>query len=102
GRRRARDERRTPATYERRQNHIAGDQITVHCTMTRQQVRRDGYIEEFLHTWQDNPHTRLIWMSLYTPQKGEISAERLTKPDRERVIRELRELRLQFSKLQLL
>jgi MoaA/NifB/PqqE/SkfB family radical SAM enzyme len=96
------DERRTPATYDRILKHIEGHQITVHCTMTRQQVRRDGYIEEFLRTWQDNPNTRLIWMSLYTPQKGEISAERLTKADRERVIRELRELRLRFSKLQLL
>ena len=34
--------------------------------------------------------------------KGEISAERLTKADRERVIRDLRALRTRFSKLQLL
>src|SRR3954447_25137960 len=60
------DERRTPATYDRIHKHIEGHQITVHCTMTRQQVRRDGYIEEFLRTWQENPNTRLIWMSLYT------------------------------------
>jgi len=96
------DERRTPATYERILKHIAGHQITVHCTITRQQVRRDGYVEEFLRTWEENANTRLIWMSLYTPQKGEISAERLTKADRDRVIRELRELRTRFSKLQLL
>src|SRR5215471_1513326 len=66
------DVRRTPATYERILKHIEGHQITVHCTITRQQVRREGYLEEFLRTWQDNPNTRLIWISLYTPQVGEI------------------------------
>ena len=96
------DERRTPATYDRILKHIEGHQITVHCTVTRQQVRREGYIEEFLKFWQANVHTRLMWISLYTPQVGEISMERLTKDDRKRVVAELRRLRLQFSKLQML
>jgi MoaA/NifB/PqqE/SkfB family radical SAM enzyme len=95
------DERRTPATYERILKHIAGHRITVHCTVTRQQARRDGYLEEFLRIWQGNPDTRLIWVSLYTPQKGELSAERLTAADRARVIADLRRLRPQFGKLQL-
>ena len=42
------DARRTPATYDRILKHIAGHQITVHCTITRQQVNRPGYIDEFL------------------------------------------------------
>jgi sulfatase maturation enzyme AslB (radical SAM superfamily) len=96
------DARRTPATYDRILKHIAGHQITVHCTVTRQQARQEGYLEAFLRTWQDNPHTRLIWMSLYTPQVGEISAERLTQSDRARVIAELRRLRPEISKLQML
>ena len=95
------DERRTPATYDRIVKHIAGHQITVHCTVTSQQVRREGYLEDFLRTWQNNPDTRLIWLSLYTPQVGEISTERLTADDRRRVIAEMRRLRLRFSKLQL-
>ena len=95
------DERRTPATYDRILKHIAGHQITVHCTVTRQQARREGYLEAFLRTWQENPNTRLIWISLYTPQKGELSAERLTSADRARVIADLRRLRPQFSKLQM-
>jgi MoaA/NifB/PqqE/SkfB family radical SAM enzyme len=95
------DARRTPATYDRILKHIAGHQITVHCTVTRQQARREGYLEEFLRIWQGNPDTRLIWVSLYTPQKGELSAERLTAADRARVIADLRRLRPQFSKLQL-
>ena len=52
------DVRRTPATYDRILKHIEGHQITVHCTVTRQQVRRDGYLEEFLDFWQANPNTR--------------------------------------------
>lgn len=95
------DERRTPATYDRILTHIAGHQITVHCTVTRQQARREGYLEEFLRTWQDNPHTRMVWFSLYTPQKGELSAERLTTADRARVIADLRQLRRRFSKLRM-
>jgi sulfatase maturation enzyme AslB (radical SAM superfamily) len=96
------DVRRTPATYDRILKHIEGHEITVHCTVTRQQVRRDGYLEEFVQTWQDNPNTRLIWISLYTPQVGEISQERLTKADRTKVVAELRRLIPKFSKLQLL
>jgi sulfatase maturation enzyme AslB (radical SAM superfamily) len=94
------DARRTPATYDRILKHIEGHQITVHCTVTRQQVRRDGYLEEFLTTWNANPHTRLLWISLYTPQKGEISEERLTRADRAKVISELRRLKPGISKLQ--
>jgi len=96
------DVRRTPATYDRILKHIVGHQITVHCTITRQQVRREGYLEEFIQTWQDSPHARLIWLSLYTPQKGEISDERLTKADRELVVGWLRQNRTRFSKLQML
>jgi MoaA/NifB/PqqE/SkfB family radical SAM enzyme len=94
------DARRAPATYGRILRHIEGHQITVHCTITRQQVRRAGYLEEFLAFWQANPNTRLIWISLYTPQAGELSMERLTADDRARVIGEIRRLRASYSKLQ--
>jgi MoaA/NifB/PqqE/SkfB family radical SAM enzyme len=96
------DVRRTPATYERILKHIDGHQITVHCTVTRQQVRRDGYLKEFLDYWQGNANTRLIWISLYTPQIGELSTERLTKADRERVIADISRMRRNYSKLQML
>jgi len=96
------DVRRTPATYDRILKHIEGHQITVHCTVTRQQVRREGYLQEFLDYWQGNPNTRLIWISLYTPQVGELSTERLTKADRDRVIADLSRMRKQYSKLQML
>jgi MoaA/NifB/PqqE/SkfB family radical SAM enzyme len=93
------DERRKPATYDRILKHIEGHRITVHCTVTRQQVRRAGYLEEFLAFWQANPHTRLIWISMYTPQVGELSVERLTSADRGALLNEIRRLRPAFGKL---
>lgn len=95
------DVRRTPATYDRILKHIEGHHITVHCTVTRQQTMRKGYIEEFVRTWSANPNVRSIWLSLYTPQVGEASAERLTPEDRARVVDELKVLRERFAKLQM-
>lgn len=93
------DVRRTPATYDRIVKHIAGHQITVHCTVTRQQVQRDGYLEEFARLWSANPDVRQIWFSLYTPQLGETSEEILTPHDRERVIAALMSLRARYPKI---
>lgn len=95
------DVRRAPATYERILKHIAGHQITVHCTITRQQVRRPGYLDEFLRFWSAREETKRVWFSLYTPQIGEVSDERLTPDDRSRVIADLTALRLRHPKLQL-
>jgi sulfatase maturation enzyme AslB (radical SAM superfamily) len=95
------DLRRAPATYDRILKHIQGHRITVHCTVTRQQVQRDGYIEKFISQWSDNPNVRTIWMSLYTPQIGEVSEERLLPEDRVRVVNELMELRERFPKIQM-
>ena len=94
------DARRTPATYERILKHIAGLQITVHCTVTRQQVTRPGYLEEFLRFWSERTEVRKIWFSLYTPQVGEISAERLTPTDRRQVVHDLMALRTRYRKLE--
>jgi MoaA/NifB/PqqE/SkfB family radical SAM enzyme len=93
------DVRRTPATYDRILKHIVGHQITVHCTVTRQQSRRDGYLEEFVKFWSANENVRQIWVSLYTPQIGEVSDERLLPEDRERVTAALRHLRRVYPKL---
>jgi MoaA/NifB/PqqE/SkfB family radical SAM enzyme len=95
------DARRTPATYDRILKHIAGHQITVHCTITRQQVQREGYLEEFARTWSENPHVRQLWFSLYTPQIGETSAEILTPHDRERVVAALMLLRHKYRKIKM-
>ena len=95
------DVRRTPATYDRILKHIEGHTITVHCTITRQQVQRAGYIEEFLQFWSARPEVEKVWISLYTPQIGEMSAERLRPADRVAVVEDLLALRLRYPKLAL-
>ena len=93
------DVRRAPATYDRILKHIRGQQITVHCTVTRQQTMRAGYLSEFAEFWNANPDTKGIWFSLYTPQKGEQSAEILLPEDRRRVVAEIASLRDRLPKL---
>jgi sulfatase maturation enzyme AslB (radical SAM superfamily) len=95
------DVRRAPATYARILKHIAGHRITVHCTVTRQMAAHDGYLDAFLARWSVNEHVRTIWISLYTPQIGEDSAECLTAADRDRVVASLHGLRPRYPKLQM-
>lgn len=90
------DLRRAPATYDRILKHIKGHQVTVHCTVTRQQTQREGYLREFVEFWSAQPDVKRIWFSLYTPQIGEESAERLLPADRAHAIAEIRELRERF------
>jgi MoaA/NifB/PqqE/SkfB family radical SAM enzyme len=85
------DERRKPATYDRILKHIKGQNVTVHCTITRQQSRA-GYITEFTNFWAPLPDVKRIWFSLYTPQIGEDSPEMLRREDRERVVAEMSHL----------
>jgi sulfatase maturation enzyme AslB (radical SAM superfamily) len=95
------DLRRAPATYDRVLKHIAGHQIVVHCTITRQLVGREGYLREFAGFWSGQQDVRKIWFSLYTPQVGEESPEKLRPEDRRQVVRELRAMRLEFPKIQM-
>jgi hypothetical protein len=83
------DRRRAPATYERIISNIAGHQVIVHCTITRQLAERRGYLREFAASWSERPEARKIWFSLFTPQAGDNSEQRLTPSDREAAIREL-------------
>jgi MoaA/NifB/PqqE/SkfB family radical SAM enzyme len=93
------DVRRAPATYDRILKHIAGHKITVHCTVTRQQVQREGYLEEFVQFWSAQETVQQIWVSLYTPQVGEVAEEILRPADRERVVAALMSLRTRYKKL---
>ena len=61
----------------------------MHCTVTRQLAVRAGYLREFTEFWSAQPHVRKIWFSLYTPQVGEESDEKLRPEDRERVVSDL-------------
>jgi MoaA/NifB/PqqE/SkfB family radical SAM enzyme len=95
------DVRRAPATYDRVLKHIEGHRIVVHCTVTRQQVQRDGYLEEFARFWQEQPNCRKVWFSLYTPQIGEQSAEMLTPGNRRDVVAALMVLRERYPKIEM-
>jgi MoaA/NifB/PqqE/SkfB family radical SAM enzyme len=92
------DVRRKPATYERILKNIEGRSVTVHCTVTAQMVDRDGYLDEFLAFWTARDEVDRVWFSLFTPQVGDYPAERLTKAQRERVVRDLTVLRTKYSK----
>ena len=95
------DVRRAPATYDRILKHIVGQQIVVHCTVTRQLVRRSGYLEEFAQFWQDQPDCSKIWFSLYTPQIGEESDEKLRPEDCRDVVATLMALSRRHRKVQM-
>jgi organic radical activating enzyme len=93
------DRRRAPATYERILRHIAGHSVIAHCTVTRQMLRREGDIARFADFWSANPAVRRIWFSLYTPQEGDCSEERLTCDDRVRAIAEFAQVRRDYPKV---
>lgn len=93
------DERRKPATYERILKNIAGRSINVHWVITHPMLTRASYLEEYVAFWNARDEVDHIWVSLYSPQIGEDSAERLTAEDRERIARELTPLRKIYPKL---
>ena len=56
-------------------------------------------MEEFVDTWSAQDAVEKILISLYTPQTGEVSDERLTAEDRSRVVADLLSIRTRFPKL---
>ena len=93
------DARRKPATYERILKNIAGHRITVHCTITAQMMDRPRYLEEFLQFWAAKEEVGKVWMSMFTPQRGEVAAEILSPVQRTQAIEELLRLRTTYQKL---
>ena len=92
------DARRAPATYDRILKHIAGQHVTVHCTLTRQQAR-PGYVTAFTQFWAANPDVKRIWFSLYTPQRARTQPERLRPEDRRLLVEEIASLHASEPKL---
>ncbi|MCU1311459.1 MAG: Fe-S protein radical family [Candidatus Angelobacter sp.] len=93
------DDRRKPATYERILKNISGHQVTIHCTITGQMLRRSGYLAEFLQFWSARPEVKRIWFSLFTPQRGAIAEEILTPTERQSAVEDLVRLRALHPKL---
>jgi len=93
------DVRRKPATYERILKNIAARDVNIHWVITRPMLKRQGYFEEYVSFWNARSEVSRIWVSLYTPQLDERSAEILTAADRESVARELAALAKKYPKL---
>jgi sulfatase maturation enzyme AslB (radical SAM superfamily) len=93
------DVRRAPATYQRILKNIAGQKITIHCTVTGQMMQRPGYLKEFLEFWAPRPEIRKIWFSLFTPQVGDQLPEMLQPQERLQAIADMMALRKEFPKL---
>ncbi len=93
------DIRRSPATYDRIIKNIAGQNITIHCTVTGQMMKRPGYLREFLEFWTPRPEIHKVWFSLFTPQVGDHLPEMLQPHERLQVIADMLALRKEFPKL---
>ena len=93
------DVRRTPAAYERILKNIEGQTITVHCTITAQMMRQEGYLEEFLRFWDPRPEIKRVWFSIFTPQRGDVLPEILTPLERKKAVEDMLALRKTFPKL---
>ena len=95
------DARRAPATYDRILRNIAGQNVTIHSTITGQMMKREGYLDEFLQFWTPRPEIRRVWFSLFTPQRGDEAPEILTPEERKRVIADMLLLRKIYPKLEM-
>ncbi len=93
------DLRRAPATYERIIRNIANQNVTIHCTVTGQMMKRPGYLKNFLEFWTPRPEIRRVWFSLFTPQIGDLLPEMLSPEERQHAIADMLALRKQFPKL---
>jgi sulfatase maturation enzyme AslB (radical SAM superfamily) len=93
------DLRRAPATYDRVLKNIAGQKITIHCTVTGQMMKRPGYLKKFLEYWTPRAEVHKVWFSLFTPQVGDRLPEMLQQHERLQAIADMMALRKQFPKL---
>jgi len=93
------DVRREPATYDRILKNIKGRSINVALTITRQMTAREDYFEDYVQFWSARPEVNRIWVSIYTPQRGEQSEEILLPRERSRVLALMPQLMLRYPKL---
>ncbi len=91
--------RRHPATYDRILSNLGGRRVNIHWTITAQMLERPTYLEEYVRFWAGRDEVRHIWVSIYSPQRGEQSRERLTPAQRHLVAAELPRLRNLYPKL---
>jgi len=93
------DVRRKPATYERILRNIDGRKVNIHWTIVRSNVESSGYMDRYLAFWSARPEVNQIWASVYTPQMGEDSPERLSEQNRRQLAEYLSTAGNRFPKL---
>ncbi len=93
------DIRRKPATYERILKNIEGTKVNIHWTVVRSNVEQPGYMDRYLDFWNARPEVHNIWASIYTPQMGEDSAERLTQENRRQLATYFNSVKGRYEKL---
>ena len=93
------DVRRKPATYVRILKNIEDRSVNIHWVITKPMLERREYLEEYVSFWSGRLDVDHIWVSVYTPQVGEDSFERLTTTDRSLLAIELPRLAQLYPKL---
>jgi MoaA/NifB/PqqE/SkfB family radical SAM enzyme len=93
------DARRAPATYDRILKNLSGRKADVSWVITNAMLARPGYLDAYLAFWTGRPEIERVWLSLYTPQKGEQSPEKLTPESRRRLAEELPALKWKYPAL---
>jgi MoaA/NifB/PqqE/SkfB family radical SAM enzyme len=93
------DARRAPATYDRILKNLEGRKADISWVITNPMMERPGYLNEYLSFWTSRPEIERIWLSIYTPQKGESSRETLTRASRRRLCEELPALKWKYPAL---
>jgi hypothetical protein len=64
-------------------------------------LERHGYLDDFAAFWSSRPEARTIWFSLFTPQKGQDSTERLNPAQRALALERLDRVARRFPKVYL-
>ncbi|MBV8572055.1 MAG: radical SAM protein [Acidobacteriaceae bacterium] len=93
------DIRRAPATYERILRNTEGRKINVHWTVVRKNIEEPGYMGRYLDFWSAQPNVDRIWVSVYTPQTDDNSAERLTPQNRAELAAYFNEVSARYPKM---
>lgn len=93
------DARRKPATYDRILKNLEGRVADISWVITNQMLECPGYLQAYLEFWTRRPEIGRIWLSLYTPQKGEADAEKLTPESRRRLFDTLPGLKERYPNL---
>ena len=92
------DVRRKPATYERILANIRDCTVNIHWVITNPMLRRQEYLEEYVSFWSARREVNRIWVSTYSPQIGEQSAEMLTHGNKQELLSQFSLLSRKYPK----